>query len=198
MAKRVFFSFHYQDVIELRANVVRNHGLTKDTSAGFFDASLWESVKRTGPAALKRLINDGLDGTAVTCILIGSATYTRPWVRYEMLKSFRRGNSLLGIHINSIKGRDQTAKPQGPNPLAHVGVTYSRDGRTGTLWELTNGTWIQYKEVDGAAEYTTSVATPYRGKGFNLSMWYRTYDWATENGYENFGSGSFCPENCNT
>lgn len=25
MAKRVFFSFHYQDVIDFRANVVRNH-----------------------------------------------------------------------------------------------------------------------------------------------------------------------------
>jgi hypothetical protein len=29
MAKRVFFSFHYQDVIDFRANVVRNHWLTK-------------------------------------------------------------------------------------------------------------------------------------------------------------------------
>jgi Thoeris protein ThsB, TIR-like domain len=63
MAKRVFFSFHYRDVVDLRANVVRNHGLTKDDNAGFFDASLWESVKRSGPAALKRLINDGLENT---------------------------------------------------------------------------------------------------------------------------------------
>jgi MTH538 TIR-like domain (DUF1863) len=64
MAKRVFFSFHYRDVSELRANVVRNHGLTKDHSSGFFDASLWESVKRNGPTALKRLINDGLENTS--------------------------------------------------------------------------------------------------------------------------------------
>src|ERR1700692_3506244 len=100
MAKRVFFSFHYQDVIDLRANVVRNHGLTKGNSAGFFDHSLWESAKRTGPTALKRLINDGLHGSSVTCVLIGSDTYVRPWVRYELLKSFVRGNALLGIHIN--------------------------------------------------------------------------------------------------
>jgi hypothetical protein len=59
---------------------VRNHGLTKDDNAGFFDASLWESVKRSGPAALKRLINDGLENTSVTCVLIGSETYVRPWV----------------------------------------------------------------------------------------------------------------------
>lgn len=31
MAKRVFFSFHYQDVIDFRANVVRQHKTTKMT-----------------------------------------------------------------------------------------------------------------------------------------------------------------------
>jgi len=88
---------------------VRNHGLTKDNNAGFFDASLWESVKRSGPAALKRLINEGLQNTSVTCVLIGSETYVRPWVRYELLKSFRRGNSLLGIHVNAISMTAQNA-----------------------------------------------------------------------------------------
>ena len=59
MAKRVFFSFHYQDVIDFRANVVRNHWLTKSDreDAGFFDASIWETAKRTSSLALKRLIN---------------------------------------------------------------------------------------------------------------------------------------------
>jgi hypothetical protein len=48
MAKRVFFSFHYQDVIDFRVNVVRNHWLTKpDRSlAGFFDSSIWEDAKK--------------------------------------------------------------------------------------------------------------------------------------------------------
>jgi hypothetical protein len=30
MAKRVYFCFHYQDVIDFRANVVRNHWVTKE------------------------------------------------------------------------------------------------------------------------------------------------------------------------
>jgi hypothetical protein len=62
MARRVFFSFYYQDVIGFRANVVRQHWLTKPDreSAGFFDASIWETAKRTGPVAVKRLINSGL------------------------------------------------------------------------------------------------------------------------------------------
>ena len=52
MAKKVFFSFHYQDVIDFRANVVRNHKLTKTDSAGYFDASMWEDAKKTSDLAL--------------------------------------------------------------------------------------------------------------------------------------------------
>lgn len=135
MAKRVFFSFHYQDVIDFRANVVRQHWVTKPDrqAAGFFDASIWETAKRTGSVAVKRLINSGLDDTSVTCVLVGSQTYVRPWVRYEILKSFRKGNAILAVHINSIKGRDQTRKAKGPNPLSYVGVTFSDSGDTGTL-----------------------------------------------------------------
>ena len=188
MAKRVFFGFHYQDVIDFRANVVRNHWMTKPDreAAGFFDASLWETAKKTGSMAVKRLINSGLDGTSVTCLLVGSQTYARPWVRYEILKSFRRGNSILAVHINSIRGKDQATKPKGPNPLDYVGVTFSDNGLTATLWEKVNGQWIEYDEIEGSASYQCSVAQEYRGKGFNLAQWYPEYDWVSDKGYDKF------------
>lgn len=191
MAKRVFFSFHYQDVVDFRANVVRQHWMTKPDreEAGFFDASIWESAKRTGSVALKRLINGGLDGTSATCVLIGSQTFERPWVRYEILKSFRRGSGLLAVHINSIKGKDQQTKINGPNPFEYVGVSYSESGDTGTLWEKVNGQWKEYSEIDGSASYRTGgVAAQFRNRGFNLGHWFTTYDWVRNNGYENFSS----------
>jgi hypothetical protein len=191
MAKRVFFSFHYQDVIDFRANVVRQHWLTKPDreEAGFFDASIWETAKRTGSVAVKRLINSGLDGTSVTCVLAGSETYLRPWVRYEILKSFRKGNGLLAVYINTIKGKDQKTKVNGANPLEYVGVSFSESGDTGTLWEKVNAEWKEYSEIDGSASYRTGgLETQYRGKGFNLGNWYRTYDWVANDGYNNFGT----------
>ena len=95
MAKRCFFSFHYQDVIDFRANVVRQHWVTKPDrqAAGFFDASIWQSATRMGDPSVKRLINGALEGTSVTCVMIGSQTHARKWVRYEILKSFRKGSS---------------------------------------------------------------------------------------------------------
>ena len=121
--------------------------------AGFFDASIWESARRQGDAALKRLINGALENTPNTCVLIGSQTYAGPWVRYEILKSFLRGNHLFAVHINGIKSKDGSVKTLGPNPLEHVGVTFSAHGGTATLWEENGGDWTKYDKIDGAADY---------------------------------------------
>lgn len=190
MAKRVFFSFHYQDVIDFRANVVRNHWMTKPDreEAGYFDASIWESARRQGEIALKRLINGGLEGTTNTCVLVGSETYARPWVRYELLKSFKRGNHLFAVHINGIKSKDGSIKDLGPNPLAYVGVTYSTDGRTATLWEKNGGDWKKYDKIDGSASYAVQVPEQYCGNGYHLGSFYNLYDWVADNGYNNFSS----------
>ena len=191
MAKRVFFSFHYQDVVDFRANVVRQHWLTKPDreAAGFFDASIWGTAQRTGSIAVKRLINSGLEGTTVTCVLIGSQTYARPWVRYEILKSFKRGNRLIAVHINSIHGKDQATKPRGANPLTHLGVTFAGSGETATLLEYVRGSWKEYAEIDGSASYRIDAAAEQlRGGSFNLTHWCPEYDWVAHEGYNNFAT----------
>jgi hypothetical protein len=191
MARRVYFAFHYQDVIDFRANVVRNHWMTKPhrEAAGFFDASLWEDAKKHGDIAIKRLINSGLEGTSTTCVLIGSQTFNRPWVTYEIMRSFKRGNSILAIHINPITGKDRKTKPLGPNPLNYLGVTYSDTGLTATLHDKIEGQWIEYTAVDGCASYQTGgVASKCRGQGFHFGRLFPTYDWIADDGYDNFAT----------
>ncbi len=124
---------------------------------------MWETARRQGEVARKRLINGALDSTSNTCILVGAGTYARPWVRYEVLKSFRRGNHNFAVHINGIKGKDGTTKDLGLNPLSFVGVTFSTDGQTGTLWEKNGDNWVKYDRIDGTADYGCNVAAQYRG-----------------------------------
>lgn len=116
MARRVYFAFHYQNDIS-RVNVVRNSWLThKDReSAGFFDASLWEKARKTGDSAIKRMIQNGLDGTSVTVFLLGSETAGRPWVRYELEESYKRGNGMLAIRIHGIKNLQGYVSTAGDN-----------------------------------------------------------------------------------
>ena len=191
MAKRVYFCFHYQDVIDFRANVVRNAWVTKKDreAAGYFDASLWEEAESKSAPALKRLINSGLVGTTVTAILIGSETFCRPWVRYEIFKSVKRGNKCFAVHINGIPGKNRRTKYLGPNPFLYLGVTYSSDGSTLTMWEKVGAVWLRYAEIDGSASYfVQGIPRPRWGKGFNLTSFYSAYLWNRDDGHANFSS----------
>lgn len=187
MAKRVFFSFHYKDVSDFRANVVRQHWVTKPDrgAAGFFDASIWESAKTTGIQAVKRLINRELKGTSVTCVLIGSETYSRPWVRYEILRSVYCGNKILGVHINAIADKNRRTKANGPNPFSYLGYKFSDDGKTLSLYEGKGGKWVKYARHQ---PYSLEKAAPRAkwGKFVKLSDLYPVRDWVKGKGYNNF------------
>ncbi|MGB5988751.1 MAG: TIR domain-containing protein [Marinifilaceae bacterium] len=185
MAKRVFFSFHYQDVIDFRANVVRNHKLTKDKGAGYFDASIWEDAKKTSDLALKKLINEELKNTSVTCVLIGSQTFNRRWVDYEIMKSLEKGNSMLGIHINGINGKDGKTKNKGNNPFYYLGYSFDSTGKKLNLHNFIEGKWTKYSDLDGWT--VIEVDESKRNIVFRLSTLYSVYDWIDDDGYNNFG-----------
>ena len=123
MARRVFFSFHYEDV--WRVNQIRNSWvvLGKNETAGFIDKAQFEKVERQGSAAIKAWINQQLKGTTVTIVLVGQETSNRPYVTYEILQSYHRGNGLLGINIHSMKNADgETDWFAGPNPFNKIKV----------------------------------------------------------------------------
>lgn len=103
MARRVFFSFHYDNDIN-RSMTVRNSWVTQGKeAAGFIDKAEFEKVKRQGKGAVYSWIDKQLEGTSVTVVLIGTETLERSFVQYEICKSLERGNALIGIHINRIR-----------------------------------------------------------------------------------------------
>lgn len=105
MARRVFFSFHYDGDI-WRANQVRNCNVVAGADqAGFFDHSEYEEAKRSKEAGIRRMILKHLENTTVTVVLIGKETASRPWVKFEIEQSIARKNGLLGIRIHHLKDR---------------------------------------------------------------------------------------------
>ena len=167
MARRVFFSFHYERDI-WRANVVRNSWVCKPDrdSAGFWDASLWEEAKKQGDAAIKRMIDAGLENTLVTAVLIGAETASRKWVQYEIIESYKRGNGLLGIYIHNIEDRTGMTDVQGLNPFDQL---YVKKGGVDTCfsqlyptydWVVNDGYTNFAKWVETAA--TKAIRTAYR------------------------------------
>lgn len=125
MARRVFFSFHYDRDI-FRVGQVRNSGVTKGTfdEVGFIDHADWESIERQGDDAIRRWIVGQLKGASVTVVLIGAKTFGRPWVNYEIDQSFSDGKGMLGIYIHQPKDpRNGLPDVKGRNPFEHFYVS---------------------------------------------------------------------------
>lgn len=124
MARKVFFSFHYENDV-WRANQVRNSWVTKPDreTAGFVDSVDFEEVKKGGDAAIKKWIDKQLEGTSVTVVLIGSDTANRDYVKYELEKSWKKGNGILGIHIHQLKNKEGKISTKGPSTFGPIFTT---------------------------------------------------------------------------
>lgn len=187
MARRTFFSFHYKPD-SWRAWNVRNSWVVtgEKESRGFFDSSVFEASKKEGDENLKRFLREGLDNTSVTCVLSGTDTWTRRWVRYEIARSVTKGNGLLTVDIHGVKNSDQRTSEKGPNPLDAMGLY--RTDRGVFLAEWSSGKWIGYKDYTLAipekdlwfdAPKTTTVVP--------LSRHCMRYDYTAQDGRKNLG-----------
>lgn len=125
MARKVFFSFHYDRDVR-RIVQIRNSWVVrlKGEAQPFYDKAEWESVKRRG---IEKWIEEQLDGTSVTVVLIGSETYSREWVRHEIKRSYELKKGILGIYIHNVKDPQSGTDPKGKNPLDYW--TIERNGQ---------------------------------------------------------------------
>lgn len=136
MARRVFFSFHYQRDI-WRVNQIRSiPNITGCAAAGFQDCSLWEDAERKGESAIKSLIDSGLDNTSVTVVCVGSETAGRKYINYEIDKSIARGNGIVAVQIHKLLDRSGRPDPAGAIPSkitsgGYKAYLYTDHGRLG-------------------------------------------------------------------
>ena len=158
MARKVFFSFHYQRdirrIVQVRnAWVVRAQG----ESQPFMDKAEWESIKRSGTAEVERWIERQLSGTSVTVVLIGAETATRRWVLHELRRSHALGKGILGVRIHNVKDPQTGTDSMGLNPLGLVSV--NKDGRSVPMSSLySTYDWVNDNGRDNIAGWIETAA----------------------------------------
>jgi len=143
MARRVFFSFKYEDVS--RSMVVRKSWVAQGKeAAGFVDSAEFEKIKKQGDTAIKNWIDKQLEGTSVTVVLVGEKTCSSRWVKYEIEKSKERGNGLLGIDISKIKDlQENTSERCGKIPTGYAFYLWNNDDGYNKI-----GDWIEKAAKD--------------------------------------------------
>lgn len=181
--RRVFFSFHFQRDI-WRVNVVKNHWITKETrtAAGYFDGSLTEKAKSEGKAVVKRLINEGLQGSSVLCVLTGAETYKRHWVDYEIFKAIEMGKGVFGVRIHGIANQEGQTDFTGSNPFSSLGYA-GRNNKLIPQAKYTSG-WKDYADADPISASCAPYLAP--GGGYDLAGIFAVYDWVADRGNNNF------------
>jgi len=124
----------------------------------FLDKADWESIKRSGDAAIQRWINDQLNGASVTVVLIGKETSQRRWVKYELIQSWEQNKGILGIYIHNCKDRYSQTDQQGSSDF---NINFKKDNESGTFsqrfrtydWLYDNGrsnieAWIEKAAIE--------------------------------------------------
>lgn len=202
--RKAFFSFHFDDI--MRVNNVRNAWkITHPNSSlnrSFYDSSLWEARKLVSPEAIKELIRSGVIRTSAVCVLAGSMTWDRRWVKYEIARAVIEGRGLLTVHINNIN-HHQTKGPHpcGLNPLAHMGVAklqpsarvppqyylfeieFVPDSHGGLVEQ-----WSRYGDYTLPIKKPAWLEDPSVGYVVPLSANAAEYDYQFDDGHRNVGS----------
>ena len=144
---------------------------------------------------MKQLIKKGLKGTSVTVVLVGTDTYSRRWVKYEVVKSFVEGKGILPIYINRIPSKNEGIKAKGANPLERLVVSVSDDCKRLVFYELVDRKWILFADLPNDNNRTTNSFyfedasfNKYKGgKSYRFSdLFNEGYDWVSDDGYKNF------------
>ena len=192
--RRVFFSFHYDNDI-FRVDQIRNFWSSQvslsnrygNVTRGVFDASIQEKSKRDRDESLKQLIRDNMNNTSVTCILAGSETCYRRWVRYEIAQSVIHKNALLVVYVHEVFDSNGMISKGGLNPLDFIGVYRAEDNRI-LFVEWTNGKWVLYSDYTIAVDLPRLWNAPCVGQIIQLSSYAKSYFYVSHNGNSNFAN----------
>lgn len=134
MATRVFFSFDFPCDL-WRASVVRNRWVMNPglVASGFWGKEFTEEPQ-PGRGELEAFVDEQLQGTDVTAVLIGPQTAHCAHVTYAIRRSVDLGRGLVGIYIDKCKDRFGVTSRRGSNPFDPIVVDV--EGRLVQLAEL--------------------------------------------------------------
>jgi antiphage defense system Thoeris ThsB-like protein len=118
MARRCFYSFHYKPD-NWRVSQVRNIGVIEGNRPA--PDNDWETITKSGNAAIEKWIADQMKGRSCSVVLVGSNTADRKWINHEIIKSWDEGMGVVGIHIHGLLNKDGNIANKGDNPFDYIG-----------------------------------------------------------------------------
>ena len=121
MSKKVYFCFNHEEDADFVA-IVKNSWVMKGLmDSGLYNDDEYKLFKNYNYNDLCRLINNKIEETDVTIVLIGENTLDNPIVKFEILKSYDIDNAIIGIDINRIINGDRHKPKVEIDPHKQIG-----------------------------------------------------------------------------
>ena len=77
-------------------------------------------MTRGGDAAIKRWIDEQMEGRTCAVVLVGTNTAGRKWINYEIRQAWANGMGVVGIHVHRLKDVNGDQALKGANPFEAV------------------------------------------------------------------------------
>lgn len=143
MARRVFYSFHYKPDCT-RAAKVRNMGVVEGNKSATDNE--WEEITEGGDKAIKKWIDEQLDGKSCNVVLIGENTAGRKWINYEIESTWNSKKGLVGVYIHRIKDLDGNYALKGRNPFEDFTIGEKKKAMSSVV-KVYNPPYTESKDV---------------------------------------------------
>lgn len=134
MARKVFFSFHFDNDFWRTQQVRQMNALEGNPLA---TPNAWEDVKRKGDDSIKKWISDEMVGRTCAIVLVGSQTSSRKWVKYEIERAWADKRAVLGIRVHKLLDTSSNPSTAGANPFTGLTVGGTSLGSVVTLKDPT-------------------------------------------------------------
>jgi hypothetical protein len=185
----------------MRVNNVRNAWKIDHPDSlflrSFYDSSLWESKKLEGDGAVKNLIRKGVQYTSAVCVLVGTDTWSRRWVKYEIARAIIDGRGLLAVHINGLNHHQRKIPDnRGLNPLYLMGVCRRASGNyyfyenelvQNLRTQQYEWQWKPYTDYTFTVKLPPYLTAPSVDYIVRLSAGTKEYDFVVGEGHKNIG-----------
>lgn len=100
MGRRIFISYQHEDIQQVRGFILLKWNKYVDFE--FVGRYILRKIRSKDENYIKRQINEMLNGTSTTVVLIGKKTAQSEWVDYEIRRSLNRGNAVLAIRLKDV------------------------------------------------------------------------------------------------
>ena len=82
----------------------------------------WETITRGGDEAIRKWIEEQMEGKSCAIVLIGANTAGRKWINYEIKKAWNDGKGVMGVYIHKLEDKDGKQASKGRNPFEDVSI----------------------------------------------------------------------------